>query len=282
MRPCLIAVSLSLMLLAACLTASPSPPDPLIAEPTTSIAIDQSVTATGEGQNSVPTLVEHDPIALSNMDLSEYAGLTGCSYTQGQKTHGLYPEPMRCDAGALPDAAEQFGCLDLVAPLPVWQGLDPAYPVVAMCQKEIWNLDNPANGFFSTGYETQYQVNYIIYRNEQFELIDSTNNLRAIFAPVESPEEALSFAVLVTGYAQDWEIDLSSANYEFLTDEIEETYVATTSDGYLVHLFDWHIRGCSPWYLSTVDVNVTYDGEVSKGAVRHFGIAGTDEETCLD
>jgi hypothetical protein len=99
--------------------------------------------------------------------------------------------------------------------------------------------------------------------------------LRRAFAPIESPEEALSYAVAATGYRTKfepeeyddmaWAADLGEAViYEYFTDELEDTHVVETGDGYVVYLFEFSPISCSPYPVWSVPVEVRTDGTVTE------------------
>ena len=92
--------------------------------------------------------------------------------------------------------------------------------------------------------------------------LDNTDELAKLFAPIETPEEALSYAIATTGLSAVYDTDLPRS-YRFLVDKIEDTHVAQTSTGYEVFLYDDYLCGCGPHTVSLVKVQVTTEGKVS-------------------
>ena len=93
--------------------------------------------------------------------------------------------------------------------------------------------------------------------------MESREQLRELFAPIDFPVEALSFALAVTGYSEFHDFKFS-ASYEFFLDTLTESHVTATPDGYYVHrLHDRAYHGCSPIPQYLVDLTVSRDGQVS-------------------
>ena len=149
-------------------------------------------------------------------------------------------------------------------------GLTPSYPM-AICRYEpIWRtgVTDPYHTpdteyFFDVGGPTPMLVRYVIYVNGEFQLIKNQDAFRAVFAPVDSPEEALSFALAFKDVYTMYNLEYS-LKYRYEVRTLEESYVETTSDGYIVHAFDYQFFGCGPHYYYAVDLNVTPDGRVDE------------------
>ena len=99
-------------------------------------------------------------------------------------------------------------------------------------------------------------------RTESIRLIIKKSEFKEIFAPVESTEEAISYAMAMTSLQARFDIN-PNADVDYLVDVIEETHAEETPDGYLVYLFDWsHKMGCDIHPFYAVKVLVTPEGEV--------------------
>jgi hypothetical protein len=151
-------------------------------------------------------------------------------------------------------------------------GLTPAYPM-AVCNYMPYYRSDVADPFgipqsdyfFNVGGPMPDLVRYVIFKDGDFQLIKNPDEFRAVFASVDSPEEALSFALALTNvYAQyDLKFDMK---YRYETKTLEDTYVEPTGDGYVVHAFDYQFFGCGPHYYYAVDVIVTPDGQVQENS----------------
>jgi hypothetical protein len=170
-----------------------------------------------------------------------------------------------------PDSAlYTLGCDRLEKAPDLMGGLDPAYPMavciyVPMQRPEVANpYDTPVSEyFFNIGGPMPMLVRYVIAVEGEFRLVKNADEFRAVFAPVESADEALSFAISLAnvyalyGLKVDWK-------YRYTISALEDTYVDITEDGYIVHAFDYQFFGCGPHYYYAVDVKVKSDGNVEE------------------
>jgi hypothetical protein len=163
---------------------------------------------------------------------------------------------LECDR--LSAISDEFGALSPAYPMAICTYVPYGRPDVA----EPWNT--PASEYFyNVGGPMPMLVRYVIFVNSEFKLIKNADEFRAIFAPVDSEEEALSFALALadvyTMYNQVFNI-----RYRYEVRTLDDTYVESTDDGYIVHVFDYQFYGCGPHYYYAVDLNVTSDGRVDE------------------
>ncbi len=153
-----------------------------------------------------------------------------------------------------------LGCAEIHAPRFHLGGLQPPYNVVEC----VHNEGQPADTAYfrlPPGLDNRYRT-YVVYQDGLYRLMIKQSEFRQLFAPVESPEEALSYAMAMTGLQARFDLD-PSANVDYLVDEIQETHVEETPQGYLVYLFDWsHKMGCDRHPFYAVNVLVTREGDV--------------------
>jgi hypothetical protein len=163
-----------------------------------------------------------------------------------------------------------LGC-DEVSASYLLGGLLPAYPI-AECIIYPYGFGDQAepsqeaqvsiqNGeyFFSNGGLLQAYTRYLIVVDKKFQVIKTRSEFRQLYAPIENPDEALSYALGMTGL--DTMYDLAyDRGYEYKVSTIEDTHVEKLTDGYLVHLFGKDIFGCGPHWTYAVDVQVSFDG----------------------
>lgn len=153
-----------------------------------------------------------------------------------------------------------LGCDEIRGPRFHLGGLQPPYAVME-CIHE--NGEPPNREYFrqQPGLDTRYR-SYAILQDEEYRLIIRKSEFQEIFAPVESTDEALSYAMAMTSLEARFDID-PNANVDYLVDVIEETHAEETADGYLVYLFDWsHKMGCDVHPFYAVKVLVTREGDV--------------------
>jgi len=161
-----------------------------------------------------------------------------------------------------------LGC-DRLAPVSdMMGGLDPAYPM-AVCEympmerpDDVDHYDIPESEYiFRTGGLMPTLVRYVIAVDGEFRLIKNVDEFIETFAPVESQEEALSFAIAILNVSARYGLTYEQ-KYEYEVSSLEDTYVETVPDGYIVHAFDYQIFGCGPHYYYAIPVKVTFDGQV--------------------
>lgn len=139
-------------------------------------------------------------------------------------------------------------------------GLQPPYPVME-CIHE--NGEPPNIEYFRqlNGLDRRYR-SFIIYKDSEYKLIIKKSEFKAIFAPVDSMDEALSYTMAMTSLGARFDIN-PNENIDYLVDVIEETHAEQTPEGYLVYLFDWsHKMGCDTHPFYAVKALVTWEGDV--------------------
>lgn len=172
--------------------------------------------------------------------------------------------------------------------------LDPAYPIAYCTTRDgektdgvewVWLGDyaySPQGDYFYVagcmlhGYER-----YVVFRDTQFVLIETEDEFRGLFAPIETADEALSYVLAVTGLNAYYGLELDS-EYEYFVDVIEDTHVDPVADGYVVHLFQEEICGCGPHPTSAVDFHVTPEGFVRQIRLEAIYKDPAQDNMCID
>ncbi len=182
-----------------------------------------------------------------------------------------------------------FGCNEIQAPSNLIGGLDPSYPIIICGIRYIPGEDSEEltaeieNGQFLyyTGGLFGAYVRYVIYQNGEFVLLKTEEDFRKQFAPIESPDEALSYVLAVRNLSAYYGIQYDPA-YEYEVDSIEDTYVTSETDGYLVHLFYDQVFGCGPHWISEVDVYVSIEGNIEERNSQALFRDPNLDELCVD
>jgi hypothetical protein len=182
-----------------------------------------------------------------------------------------------------------FGCDEIQAPPSLIGGLEPSYPIAICAMKyipgegteELEAVIESGQYFYYTGGLFGSYVRYIVYQNGEYVLLKTEEDLQKLFAPIESPEEALSYVLGVKNLSAYYGLRHDPA-YEYEVDTIEDTYVTPDSDGYLVHLFHDQVFGCGPHWISEVDVHVSVQGEIEERTSRQIFRDPTLDEVCFD
>jgi hypothetical protein len=199
--------------------------------------------------------------------------LTGCSVFSRKPSVIEYPpldwsintqsfREIGC-LGKLQESCKEIialGCDEINGPGFYLGGLQPPYAVME-CIHE--SGESPNREYFKqpSGLDTRYR-SYVIFQDGKYKLIIKKSEFKEIFAPVESTDEALSYAMAMTSLSARYDID-PNINVDYLVDVIEETHTEETPDGYLVYLFDWdHKMGCNNHSFYAVKILVTQEGNV--------------------
>lgn len=167
--------------------------------------------------------------------------------------------------GQLPESCAALialGCDEIRSPRFYSGGLQPPYAVMEC----IHAGDTPPDAAYfrqQAGLDTRYR-SLVVFRDGEYRLMIKKSEFRQLFAPVESSDEAISFAMAMTSLSARFDLDPDDP-VEFLVEAIEETHVEETPDGYLVYLFDSDRKmGCDIHSFQAVKVLVTREGQVQE------------------
>jgi hypothetical protein len=200
-----------------------------------------------EGVPGMPKLIRHPRPALK-VDEAIYDNV-GCNPDKGCATAGTALAAIGCEY--LQSASWWLG------------GLTPPYPIAA-CD---WSEPGP-EGLYSGGCTSpRTRGGLVVLREDRYQLVTSQEQLRALYAPIESEDEALSYAMAATGLGARFSEDIPPEwKLEYLAKEIEDTHVSPSEGGYSVNLYWWRLCGCGKHEYRPVDVLVIVDGTVSTSA----------------
>jgi hypothetical protein len=152
------------------------------------------------------------------------------------------------------------GCPEIREANVLLGGFVPSYPIVECVGrgggiKELYsNNCHPLMSLEETA--------FVIYRNDSFEMISSLEDLRTVYAPIESEMEALSYALAATGLSAIYKFP-SEIVVDYLVDQVESTHVVKLDEDYIVHLYGSEVCGCGHHPTSIMDVHVKKDGSIS-------------------
>lgn len=199
-------------------------------------------------------------------------------------------------AGCLKDGSGQcisdgtlaaLGCDEIQVPPGLLGGLNPPYPI-AVCllisdQAKAETQAEIEQGlyFFYTGGLFGRYIRYVIFQDGEFRLLKSEAEFRAIYAPVETPEEALSYALAVTNLSASYGIEYDPV-YKYEVDTIEDTNVTLEPDGYKLNLFHNGFFGCGPHWVSEVEMNVSAEGIVQEMSSKPIFRDPDQDDLCVD
>jgi hypothetical protein len=216
-----------------------------------------------------PRFVAHPPAALTPLpqDLVALADEQCPATEYGRRECG--PETalgapvqtggMGCDAVSLP--GEELG------------GLDPAYPLL-LCeihpvlhgdglQQIMKALEASGDYFYRGGGLWPVFTRYVIRSGDDLTLLSNAAAMQAAYAPIETPAEALSYAIAVTGLEAEYGLQRESGMV-YAVDTLEDTHVTESEQGYTVLLYHYQVFGCGPHWTSAAEVLVARDGSWSQ------------------
>ncbi len=163
------------------------------------------------------------------------------------------------------NAITALGC-DGIAPDKFLAGLTPSYPVMRCLN--FTGRPPDKEHFRSSGQWLGAYASYILFKGGEYRLVAKESELQAVFAPIGSTDEALSYAMVVTDLVSLYKIKENQVieGSHYFVSRIEETHVEETAQGFIVHLFTVPTPpdGCATHITSAVDVLVTKDGRVEK------------------
>jgi hypothetical protein len=217
----------------------------------------------------LPHIVHHEKPNLS-VDVSPFAADDCGGESGGYCTPLSATQSLECSA---------------VLSQPLFGGLSPQYPII-VCRIDTPGLPTgdeqiPGECIYSSGFFVSGCYQYIIFKDNRYERIDTLAAFRRVFAPVESPEEALGFALASGDYHARYG-QVMDPRLVYYVSRFEDTYVKTIQEGYLVQLFYTPIFGCGPFVTEAVEIKVTYDGVTTP--MRRFPVHRNPEQDkfCVD
>jgi hypothetical protein len=157
------------------------------------------------------------------------------------------------------------------------ENLSPRLPM-AECLY-LSNDYNSQEGILREGCMMPLFRKYIIKQGDEFKLIESIEDFRSIFAPVETKEEALAFAVALTSSLPRYDTSIPE-NYFLVSSSITPTYAKETEGGYQVHLFESELCGCGSHPYYAIDYLVSRDGNVTE--LSREEVFNSTMQICVD
>lgn len=182
-----------------------------------------------------------------------------------------------------PDSAlGRLGCDDLALAGDYLGGLNPSHPI-NIC----WVLGSGGNFLaeeayvYRTGCLLPRYARYVIERDGGFVLIRSEDELRKVYTPITSRDEALSYALAATGLSAYFGFEAPNG-FRYFVDQLEDSHVVETDQGYLVYLFDYKLCGCGPHTTSYVEVFVSADGSIEERERSPLFEDPEQDQLCID
>jgi hypothetical protein len=179
-----------------------------------------------------------------------------------------------------------LGCDAIASPDDLLGALDPAYPLArCLYYPTRHQQENPdalnEERLFNAGCLLPVHVRYVISRDGQFVSINNLAELQETYAPLESPEEALSFALAATGLEAKFGLQ-RQANFRYFVDQLEDTHTEEVDGDYEILLYHYQVCGCGPHTTSAVLLRVSRDGDVQETSTTPAYENPEEDGLCVD
>lgn len=169
----------------------------------------------------------------------------------------------------------RFGCDFIEDPQGIDYGLEPHIPLVAVCEKLTEEHEAAkAGGVHLIGCAFKREIHYIFKIDNEYSLVSDTEGLIDLFAPIDSPDEALSFTQMATGLEARYSFTFDPTLMYF-HETIEGTHVTQTGETFEMNLFNFAACSCEPWFNSRINMQVDRTGLITwKDAVPVYMTTG--------
>ena len=180
---------------------------------------------------------------------------TGCEENEASQTMCAPESPLG-----------QLGCSELALAGDYLGGLQPSLPLgVCLVVRPPGDTLPSGEYLYRQGCLLPRYVRYAIEKDSQIEVIHTLAELKATYAPITSEDEALSYALAATGLSAYYGLEVSKG-WRYFVNQLEDTHVVATDQGYLVYLYDYKLCGCGPHTTEYVQVLVTSQGDIEETA----------------
>jgi hypothetical protein len=136
--------------------------------------------------------------------------------------------------------------------------LNPKYPMVLAFERYKYD-----NVLFYKGCISVNGYALIIKAEDGYHILRNRNDLKKFFAPIESKEEALSYAYISTGLFPAYKFEIGKSFRKFVS-SVNTTYSIKKNGGYEVNLFDYKFCGCGPHPYFMVRYQISINGDIEK------------------
>jgi hypothetical protein len=179
-------------------------------------------------------------------------------------------------------ALGRLGCEQIRPVGDVMSGLQPGYPLyVCLVQGEAGKPLAEDEYIYREGCLMVEYVRYAILEDGELRLLKSLADLQQTYAPIETESEALSFALAASGLGVRYGIT-AQPDLRYFVDQIEDSHVEESPQGFQVHLFDYQLCGCGPHPTYAVNLLVTKDGQVQELSREKIYEDPAEDKLCVD
>lgn len=174
----------------------------------------------------------------------------------------------------------KFDCTEITYSEKVYFQPQKDLALVGECWRETDDHEaTPGDGIFLLGCAFLRKVGYFFQVGSQIKLVTDHDDLRSLFAPIESQSEAISYAQLVTGLDAVYGLSFEPSLL-YLQDHLEDTRADLAGDGYRINLYHRPYCSCEPYVYSEIILHVYRDGSIIWETANPFAI--TTGFSCAD
>jgi hypothetical protein len=147
---------------------------------------------------------------------------------------------------------------------------------------ECWSVDDPpALGMFRAGGLAGAVLVFLVVEKSAVVVVRDRSEFVRRFAPVDTPEKALGFAVAFTNGRPAFDPVVPPQEDRVYVNRIDGTRVVAAADGWNVNLFSSAVFGCGIHPALSLEVHVARGGDVT--VTRHAALyADPRHRTCVD
>ncbi|PLX06950.1 MAG: hypothetical protein C0596_12480 [Marinilabiliales bacterium] len=180
------------------------------------------------------------------------------------------------DFERLQDSLGLFGIYSVPS---YYGGLSPMYKMASVYQQIDYDYEGDCLNF--SGGMMPLCVNILIFKGGEYNIIDSKDELRETFAPIESEEEALSYVCAYTNTYPMYEFDLPF-RYRRYVWKLYKSHAKKVEGGYEVLTYDYQTFGCGPHNHYSIVSFVDFNGNVSLLKQKKVYADPLEDGLCVD
>lgn len=137
-------------------------------------------------------------------------------------------------------------------------GLKPEHPL-ALVYRVSFDREEEFPAVYVKPCMGRFYYSFLVNVDGEIQLIHSAQGMADLYAPIESEDEALSYAMAVTGLNALYDFE-SQWTLKLYTKPLVESHSTYDGEKFMVHLFNTFLCGCGPHIATSVDVTVYPDG----------------------
>lgn len=208
----------------------------------------------GEIRKSKELVATSVPPVVEPVDLSPFQNI-GCTWQSD--AYAVCPE------GSTP---KKMGC-DTLSLAPIYLNLLDENSQFIKCsyapQLQTPSDEGEVKGLYDSGCSIPFYERILTYKDGDYLLIRDIEDLKYYFAPIDSENKALGYAIAATGFSPRYTFE-DTEDYRFLTEDLEPTQIKTGDQSYEINLFEYQLCGCGPhtYYMKRVNVSLSGDIEI--------------------